>query len=114
MESIIRNGQVVRGWIGVEPMQLTAELAQTFSLPNSEGVVITGVLQNAPAHRAGILPGDQLLKVAGQRIQTVGELLTRVAELPPGQAAEFTVLRKGEQVNLKVVPAQRPKPKSAK
>jgi serine protease DegQ len=114
MDGLLKSGQVVRGWIGVEPMQLTAELAQTFSLPNSEGVVITGVLQNAPAHRAGILPGDQLLKVAGQRIQTVGELLTRVAELPPGQAAEFTVLRKGEQVNLKVVPAQRPKPKSAK
>ena len=114
MDGLLKNGQVVRGWIGVEPTQLTAELAQTFSLPIAEGVVITGVLQNAPAHRAGIQPGDQLLKVAGQRIQTVGELLTRVAELPPGQAAEFTVVRKGEEVNLKVVPAQRPKPKSAK
>ena len=90
---------------------LTPELAQTFSLPNEEGVVITGVLQNAPAHRAGIRPGDQLLEVEGHAIQTVGDLLTQVAALPPGQAASFIVQRKGEMLAMKVVPAQRPKPK---
>ncbi|MEY2781900.1 MAG: hypothetical protein RL307_1604 [Pseudomonadota bacterium] len=111
MEGLLKNGQVVRGWIGVEPALLTPELAQTFSLPNVEGVVITGVLQNAPAHRAGIRPGDQLLEVEGHAIQTVGDLLTQVAALPPGQAASFIVQRKGEMLAMKVVPAQRPKPR---
>jgi S1-C subfamily serine protease len=86
-------------------------LAQTFSLPNEEGVVITGVLQNAPAHRAGIRPGDQLLEVEGQAVQTVGDLLAHVAALPPGQVASVLVQRKGEVLAMKVVPAQRPKPR---
>lgn len=111
MEGLLKNGQVVRGWIGVEPAPLTPELAQTFSLPNEEGVVITGVLQNAPAHRAGIRPGDQLLEVEGQAVQTVGDLLAHVAALPPGQVASVLVQRKGEVLAMKVVPAQRPKPR---
>ena len=115
LEGIVRDGQVVRGWVGIEPMELTAELAETFGLPKqSEGVIVTGVLQNGPAANAGLRPGDLLLKVAGQPVKNVGELLTQIASLTPGKAAKLEVMRRSQSLTLDVTPAQRPKPKLQK
>ncbi len=111
LEGIVRDGQVVRGWVGIEPMALTPELAETFGLKATEGVLITGVLQNGPAAKAGLRPGDLLLKVAGRPVTTVGEVLTQVAALTPGQRATFEVSRRNESLSLQVTPAQRPKTK---
>ncbi len=112
LESIVRDGQVVRGWVGIEPMELTAELIETFGLPKqSEGVIVTGVLQNGPAANAGLRPGDLLLKVAGQPVRNVGELLTQIASLTPGKTAKLEVVRRNQTLTLDVTPAQRPKPK---
>ncbi len=111
LEGIVRDGQVVRGWVGIEPMALTPELAETFGLKVTEGVLITGVLQNGPAAKAGLRPGDLLLKVAGRPVTTVGEVLTQVAALTPGQRATFEVSRRNETLSLQVTPAQRPKTK---
>jgi serine protease DegQ len=58
LDSIVRDGQVSRGWIGVEPNDLSPELAETFGVKAASGVIITGVLQNGPAAQAGIRPGD--------------------------------------------------------
>ena len=113
LEGIVKEGQVVRGWIGVEPTEITAELAKTFNVQRNNGVIITGVLQNGPAFKAGIKPGDVLVSVQGQQVQTVAELLTRVSALKPGQAARMTVLRQADQLEVTVVPAQRPKAKSS-
>ena len=115
LEGIVRDGQVVRGWVGIEPMELTAELAETFGLPKqSEGVIVTGVLQNGPAANGGLRPGDLLLKVAGQPVKNVGELLTQIASLTPGKAAKLEVMRRSQTLTLDVTPAQRPKPKLQK
>jgi Do/DeqQ family serine protease len=111
LEGIVRDGQVVRGWVGIEPMALTPELAETFGLKATEGVLVTGVLQNGPAAKAGLRPGDLLLKVAGRPVTTVGEVLTQVAALTPGQRATFEVSRRNESLSLQVTPAQRPKTK---
>jgi S1-C subfamily serine protease len=114
LEGIVRDGQVVRGWVGIEPMELTAELAETFGLKQTEGVIVTGVLQNGPAANAGLRPGDLLLKVAGQPVKSVGELLTQIASLTPGKAAKLDVVRRNQTLTLDVTPAQRPKPKLQK
>ena len=110
MESIVKNGQMVRGWIGVEPGELTPELAQTFGVPVEQGVIITGVLGGGPAAQAGIRPGDVIAAVAGQPVRTVSELLTRISALPPGQAVAFAVQRRSDSVQVDVTPAQRPRP----
>ena len=110
LESIVKNGQVVRGWIGVEPNELTPELAQTFGITTEQGVIVTGVLNSGPAANAGIRPGDVITQVQGQPARTVSELLTRIAGLVPGQQTPFTVQRRGEQLELTVTPAQRPRP----
>ena len=111
MESIVKNGQVVRGWIGVEPNELTPELAQTFGVKADQGVIVTGVLNSGPAGAAGLRPGDVITQVGGEPVRTVSELLTRIAALTPGQPVAFTLLRGGETVQAQVTPAQRPAPR---
>ena len=111
MEGIVKDGQVTRGWIGVEPNDLSPELAETFGVTARAGVIITGVLQNGPAAQAGIRPGDVIAAVQGQLVSNVSELLSRVAALKPGLAADFTVLRRDEKLSLKVIPGTRPKPR---
>lgn len=113
MESLARDGQVTRGWIGVEPQDLTAEIAETFGIrledgtTPANGVIITGVLQRGPAASAGIQPGDVILQVSGQPVRNVAELLGRVAQLKPGVVSQFRVLRQGKIQMIDVTPAQR-------
>jgi serine protease DegQ len=111
LEGIVRDGQVTRGWVGVEPAELTPELAETFGLKQTEGVIIIGVLQNAPAAKAGLKPGDVLVSVAGQEVHSVGELLTAIAALKPGEPVKLAVMRRNQSLILDVTPSQRPKTK---
>ena len=112
LEGIVQDGQVTRGWIGVEPNELSPELAETFGVKARTGVIITGVLQNGPAAMAGIRPGDVVTAVAGKPVANVAELLSRVAGLKPAKAAPFRLLRGDQQLELMVSPGVRPKPKS--
>ena len=109
MEGLIRDGQVTRGWIGVEPQDLTAEMAETFNLPVREGVLITGVLQNGPAQRAGMRPGDVVTAVAGNRVVSTVQLLNAVAALKPESQASITVQRGAQAIDLDVTVALRPR-----
>jgi serine protease DegQ len=111
LEGIVRDGQVTRGWIGVEPNDLSPELAETFGVKAKAGVIITGVLQNGPAAQAGIRPGDVIVDVAGKPVGNVSELLTSVAMLKPGTASAFSVLRRDDQLKIDVTPGVRPKPR---
>lgn len=108
LDGIVRDGQVTRGWIGVEPGELSPELAQTFGVKATEGVIITGVLQGGPAAQAGVRPGDVIVQVDGKATNTVAQLLTAVAALKPGTSAQFDVQRGDERVALAVVPGTRP------
>jgi Do/DeqQ family serine protease len=111
LEGIIRNGQVTRGWIGVEPSDLTPELAETFGVKADTGVIITGVLQNGPAAQAGIRPGDVITAVAGKPVHNVAELLSSVAALKPGTPAAFQVRRQDRSLAVEITPGVRPRPK---
>ena len=111
MEAIVRDGQVTRGWIGVEPQDLTAELAQSFNLKTGSGVIITGVLQNGPAAKAGIQPGDVITAVGGRKVSNVAQLLSAVAALTPGTPAKLEVARKSGVSSVEVTPGKRTLPK---
>jgi serine protease DegQ len=113
MESIIKNGGVTRGWIGVEPQNLSLELKESLGLPEkTQGVLLSGVLEGGPADRGGAKPGDVLTALNGYKIQDVRELLTRVAELQPGSDTTITVIRKNKELTLKAQIGKRPKPKA--
>ncbi|NBY27055.1 MAG: PDZ domain-containing protein, partial [Betaproteobacteria bacterium] len=111
MQDILKDGQVTRGWIGVEPNELSADLAETFGIKTRTGVIITGVLQNGPAAQAGIRPGDVVTAVAGQSVRNVAELLSRVSALKPGKPAALSLSRRDQQFDLMVSPGVRPKPR---
>ena len=112
LESIVKDGQVTRGWIGVEPNDLSAELAETFEVKTKEGVIITGVLQNGPAAKAGIRPGDVIVAIGGKPVTNVTQLLASVSALKPGTATAFSIERKNKAVSMEVTPGLRPKPKA--
>ena len=111
LDGIVKDGQVTRGWIGVEPNELTPELAQTFGVAAQQGVIITGVLQNGPAAKGGMRPGDVVTRVASQDIRNVPELLSTVAALKPGTTAVFEVQRADGTSSLQIAPGVRPRPR---
>ena len=109
LDGIVRDGQVTRGWIGVEPSELSPELALTFGVRATQGVIITGVLQGGPAAQAGVRPGDVVVSVAGKPTNNVSQLLTAVASLRPGEAASFELQRADTRLEVSVVAGTRPR-----
>jgi serine protease DegQ len=109
MEGLVKDGMVTRGWIGVEPRDLTPEIAETFNLPVKQGVLITGVLQNGPASKGGIRPGDVIVQVAGKPVNNTVQLLSAVAALKPATPAVVSVQRGDQSLSLSVTVAQRPR-----
>ncbi|MFV8605393.1 Do family serine endopeptidase [Ralstonia pseudosolanacearum] len=110
MESIISTGSVVRGWIGVEPQDVTPEIAESFGLSRKDGALIAAVVQGGPADRAGLRPGDILINVNGESIQDTTALLNSIAQLKPSTEAKVTVSRKGKPVELTIMVGKRPPP----
>jgi serine protease DegQ len=109
LESIIKHGQVVRGWIGVESQDITPELAASFGLGRSSGAIIAGVVRGGPADRAGMLPGDILLAVGGKSVASTREMLNLIAQLEPGEKAPLRILRKNREATLDVTVGKRPR-----
>ena len=110
MESLIRDGVVRRGWIGVEPRELTPEIAESLNLSTRSGVLITGVLQDGPASKGGLRPGDVVVAVADLPVTTVAQMLEAVAALPPGQPATVKVQRGQKPLTLTLDVVQRKRP----
>jgi serine protease DegQ len=115
MESIVTNGSVTRGWMGVEPRDLSPEIIDAFKLPkDAKGVLISGVLKNGPAELGGVKPGDILREVNDEPIKDVRSLLNAVAALTPGSNSKVVVDRKGQSVILSIAVGKRPTQKEAR
>jgi serine protease DegQ len=110
LESIIKSGQVVRGWIGIESQDITPELAASFGLGRESGAIIAGVVRNGPADRAGVRPGDILLAVEGKSVKNTGEMLNLIAQLAPGAKARLTLMRQNRESMVDVTVGKRPRP----
>ena len=108
MESLIKEGRVTRGWIGVEPRDLTPEIAKTLDLRVKQGVLITGVVQSGPASEGGVRPGDVVVKIAGAPVTNTPQLLNAVAALKPRETATVSVQRGNDALDIKVIVGQRP------
>jgi serine protease DegQ len=110
LESIITTGTVTRGWIGVEPQDVTPAIAESFGL-EQRGTIVAGVLQGGPADKAGIKPGDVLLDVNGQEITDTTRLLNVIAQIKPGTDARIHLKRKSKELEVNVTIGKRPPPK---
>jgi serine protease DegQ len=109
LDSIVKHGQVVRGWIGIESQDITPELSDSFGLGRDSGAIIAGVVRGGPADRAGIRPGDILLSVDGKKVGSTNDMLNLIADLPPGGKSRMTVMRKNHQATLDVTVGRRPR-----
>jgi len=108
MDEIVRNGSVVRGWVGIEVQDITPEIAESFSLKSAQGALIAGVLRNGPADRSGIRPGDVLLAVDGHDVRDSSSLLQLISALKPGNPAKLRLLRERAEMQLNVQVERRP------
>jgi serine protease DegQ len=109
-EQIVRDGEVTRGWLGIEPTAVTAEVARTLALARPEGVVIRAIQQGGPAERAGMKVLDVVVDIGGKSTRNVPQLLARIAELPPGSSTKIRVVRSGQDVEVDVMVGKRPPP----
>src|SRR5882672_11287180 len=108
MEQIIETGSVTRGWIGVEAQEITPEIADSFHLSSTNGVLIAGVLRGGPAEKAGLKPGDILVAIEGRPVKDPNSMLNLVAALVPGKPASIRFRRENKDVDVQVAVGKRP------
>jgi len=108
MEQLVRGGKVKRGFIGVDPRDLNAELAESLALPIKAGALITGVLNDGPAAKGGVRPGDVVVRVGDKPVANSAELLAAVAALPPDSEAQLGLQRGAEALSVRVKVGERP------
>ncbi len=114
MDQIVATGSVTRGYIGVEPQDVTPELADAFKLARKDGAIISGVMRGGPADKAGVKIGDILFEVEGKAVANTAAMLNLIAQLKPGHDARFRFVREGREIDLTISVGKRPKPAAAR
>jgi serine protease DegS len=108
MRQIIEQGHVSRGWLGVEIQEVTPALAESFGLTGRRGIIVAGVLQDGPAKRAGVQPGDVILAIDEEAVESARDALNAITERPPGSTLRLNVVRDGTPREIRVQVAERP------
>jgi serine protease DegQ len=112
LSEIVAFGFVKRGWLGIEPQDMTADLARAFGLERAAGVIIAGVMRDGPGAQGGLKVGDIVQTVDGQPVNDTQRLMARIAARAPGDSLELGIYRNGHTQKLRMTLGQRPvKPK---
>ena len=108
LTDVLASGRVIRGWLGVEPQTMSPQLAQALGITDTRGVLISGLLRNGPAHRAGVMPGDVIVAIGDTEVNSPRELMDRIAAEKPGSKVALRLQRKKETLTLDTEVAERP------
>lgn len=108
MTDLLKHGYVLRGYLGIEAQNLTAELAKEFNLDNAAGALVAGVTPKAPAERAGLQVGDVITGFDGKVVRDARQLRISVAEARACQMVKLEVLRNGSAHSFRVILGQAP------
>ena len=105
MEQILKQGHVVRGWLGFVPQDLSDEQAAQLGIVAGGGVTVVNILVKSPAYGAGVRPGDLITGLGSEAVRTAQDLVSRVAALKPGAQVELQGRhgRRPYEVELKVL-----------
>ncbi|MGC2062768.1 MAG: DegQ family serine endoprotease [Thermodesulfovibrionales bacterium] len=103
MDSLVKKGKVVRGWLGVSIQKITPELSKQFNMKEESGVLVSDAVENSPAEKAGIRRGDIITEYDGKRTDEPYQLRNMVANTQPGEEHVLTILREGTRQSIKVV-----------
>ncbi|RXZ44281.1 DegQ family serine endoprotease [Crenobacter cavernae] len=114
-DQLKRSGRISRGRIGVVVQEVNKDLAASFGLPRAQGALVTNVAKDGPAGKAGLKPGDIVLKIDGQPIDTSSDLQRVISGILPGKAITMDVWRDRAERTVRVVAEEikEPDPASA-
>jgi serine protease Do len=101
-DQLVRHGKVTRGRLGVTIQEVNQSLATSFGMDRARGALVSAVADGSPAQKAGVKPGDVVLKIDGEEIERSIELSSRVAGMKPGTSAKLDVWREGKPHSLSV------------
>ena len=102
MDALIKDGKVVRGWLGASIQPLDEGLAESFGYKSNQGVLIGSVLPNSPAEKAGLKDGDIVSELNGRQVDTVTQLRNGIAALAPKSKADLMVHRNGKAQHMQI------------
>ena len=108
MDSIVSEGKVVRGWLGVQIQPLTADLARQFGLKDDNGVLLVDVTEGGPAAKAGMKGGDVVVEYDGKKINDPFHFKNMVAETKPGKQVFIKIVREGNLLTANVTIGELP------
>lgn len=101
------HGHVARGWLGVGIQSVTPEIAASLGMKEPKGAIVANIVDGGPAAKAGFQPGDIVVAVDGKPVQDSRDLTRRVASLPAGTKASFSVIRNGSDKTFTAMIAPR-------
>ncbi|MGF7161108.1 serine protease Do [Rhodoligotrophos appendicifer] len=102
VESLIKNGEVTRGWLGVAIQPVNQEIADSIGAKSTQGALVTQVTADSPASKAGFKTGDMIVSVDGEPVKNPRDLSRKIAGIEPGEKAELGVLRSGKEETITV------------
>ncbi len=108
MESIIKYGKVIRGWLGVTIQNITPEIAKHLGIKANKGALVTDVVKGSPADSAGLKRGDLIVEYNGNPVNNTTELRNMVAQTRPGKIVELKVIRDGREITMTVTIGELP------
>ena len=110
MEALISDGQVKRGWLGVNIQDFTPQLAQAFGVENQQGALVAKVLENSPASQAGLKQGDIIVNFNQHPVADSNDLQNKVGLAAPQTMAALKVIRNGAEIDINLKLGERSSP----
>ncbi|SMC26935.1 serine protease Do [Desulfacinum hydrothermale DSM 13146] len=98
----LKSGKVIRGWLGVMIQDITPELAESFGLKESKGVLISDVIEDSPADKAGLETGDIVVEFNGEPVENAHQLSRKVASTRPETTVKIGILRDGSRKTIQL------------